>query len=260
MPSPFPGMDPYLEAPDLWPEVHHRLISAIAIAIAPPLRPKYRVAIEKRVYLSEDQRAIEVGIPDLAVLTQRPDRATNLATLDQPPDCVMVTLPIPQEIREGYLEIREVSTGRVITVIEVLSPTNKRPGRGQDAYGEKRAYVLSSPTHLVEIDLLRGGTPPVTIGSVPVTDYRILVSRKEHRPQAQLYGFNLPQPIPTFSLPLAANDQEPVVYLNTLLKEIYDQAGFDLVIDYTSEPNPPLKPDDREWATKLFPTQPSLDH
>jgi Protein of unknown function (DUF4058) len=251
MPSPFPGMDPYLENPDLWPEVHHRLISAIAIAIAPTLRPKYRVAIEKRTYLSDPDETIEVGIPDIAVLTQTTDRTTATATLPVP-DSITVTLPIPHEMREGYLEIREVATGRVITVLEVLSPTNKRPGKGQDAYEEKRRNVLSSPTHLVEIDLLRSGTPPQTIGLKQQSHYRILVGRKEHRPQAQLYAFNIQQPIPCFSLPLAVNDLEPIVDLNTLLNQIYDQASFDLTLDYASEPNPPLKGSDRTWAKTLL--------
>jgi Protein of unknown function (DUF4058) len=247
MPSPFPGMDPYLESPDLWPEVHHRLISAIAIDIAPSLRPKYRVAIEKRTYLTDADQTIEVGVPDIAVLAQTPNRITATATRSVS-DSVTVTLPVPHEMNEGYLEIREVATGRVITVIEVLSPTNKRSGKGQDAYEEKRRQVLSSPTHLIEIDLLRSGTPPQTLGTINPSHYRILVGRKEHRPQAQLYAFNVQQPIPCFSLPLVANDEEPIVDLNLLLNQIYDQASFDLTLDYEAEANPPLKADDRTWA------------
>jgi hypothetical protein len=120
--SPFPGMNPYLEHPELWAEVHHRLISAIAIQLAPVLRPKYRVAIEKRTYFSEGDRAIEVGIPDVAILTQvrSPDSSSSmsssLATAPDPKLTGMtVTLPIAQEVKEGYLEIREIATGRVVT-------------------------------------------------------------------------------------------------------------------------------------------------
>ncbi|MBC7514866.1 MAG: DUF4058 family protein, partial [Alkalinema sp. FL-bin-369] len=161
MHNPFPGMNPYLENPALWAEVHHRLISAIAIVLGPSLRPKYRVAIEKRTYLSEGDRAIDVGIPDVAVLTtvKTGDRASGTVAMLEPMSSNItqpftVTLPIAQEVNEGYLEIREVATGRVVTSIEVLSPTNKRSGNGRDAYLSKRQRVLGSLTHWVEIDLL----------------------------------------------------------------------------------------------------------
>ena len=256
MPSPFPGMNPYLENPDLWPEVHYRLITAIAIAIAPPLRPKYRVAIEKRTYFSEGDQSVEVGIPDVSVVSQASSRSTSsVATLPESSDCITVTLPVPQEIREGFLEIREVATGRVVTVIELLSPTNKRSGKGRDAYEDKRRDVLSSPTHLVEIDLLRGGKPMQTIGQTPQTDYRILIGRREQRPHAQLYAFSVRQVIPKFALPLEREDPEPFVDLRTLLDEIYDQAGFDLVIDYTLDPIPPLRTSDKAWANTLLQEQ-----
>ena len=255
MPSPFPGMNPYLENPELWTEVHHRLITAVAIAIAPPLRPKYRVAIEKRTYLSEGDQSIEVGIPDVSVLSQSSTRSTqSIATLSGS-DCITVTLPVPQEIREGYLEIRVVATGRVVTVIEILSPTNKRMRKGRDAYEAKRRDVLSSSTHLIEIDLLRGGKPMQMIGQTPKTDYRILVGRKEQRPHAQLYAFNLRQSIPKFVVPLDRGDSEPTVILHPLFDEIYDQAGFDLAINYTSEPVPPLKDSDRDWVNALLQEQ-----
>ena len=149
MNNPFPGMNPYLENPALWAEVHHRLISAIAIALGPSLRPKYRVAIEKRTYLSEGDRAIDVGIPDVAVLTtvKTGDRASGTVAMLEPMSSNItqpftVTLPIAQEVNEGYLEIREARTGRVVTSIEVLSPTNKRSGNGRDAYLSKRQRIL----------------------------------------------------------------------------------------------------------------------
>lgn len=232
MPSPFPGMNPYLENPDLWPEVHHRLITAIAIAIAPPLRPKYRVAIEKRTYFSDGQESLEVGIPDVSVISPKSGttQTPSIATLPAQSEFVTVTIPVPQEIREGYLEIREVATGRVITVIEVLSPTNKRAGKGREAYEEKRRTVLSSPTHLIEIDLLRSGKPMPILSKIQPTDYRILVARKNRRPLAQLYAFNIQEEIPKFLLPLQLEDTEPLVDLQSLFVEVYEQAGFDLAI------------------------------
>jgi hypothetical protein len=136
------------------------LIKPEAIALATPLRPKYRVAIEKRIYLCDSEDSLLVGIPDVAVTTQAPTPTSySTATLPTQGESVTVTLPIPEEIREGYLEIREVATGYVITAIELLSSTNKRPGTGRQTYEERRRTVLRSPTYLVEIDLLRGGKP-----------------------------------------------------------------------------------------------------
>ncbi|NES83474.1 MAG: DUF4058 family protein, partial [Moorea sp. SIO2B7] len=198
MPSPFPGMDPYLEYPELWSEVHHRLITAIADALAPPIRPKYRVAIEKRTYLRDIEDSILVGIPDLAVTSQRlspTQKTATTATLPAQSESVTITLPVPEEIRESYLKIKEVATGYVVTVIEILSPTNKRAGEGRKAYEKKRREVLASLTNLVEIDLLRGGKPMRILSETPQTDYRILVARENRRPRAQLYGFSLRQGI-----------------------------------------------------------------
>jgi hypothetical protein len=242
MSIPFIGMNPRLESPDLWTEVHHRLISAIAIHLGPTLRPKYRVAIEKRVYFSEgddlrsveDHQAVEVGIPDAAVLTAVQTRpSSSTATLEpQTDDSVSVTLPMTSEVKEGYLEIREISTGRVITAIEVLSPTNKRAGYGRSTYEAKRQKLLASQSHLIEIDLLRYGKPMELLNTPTKTDYRILVSRSEDRPQARLYGFDLGQAIPPIVVPLEPGDSEPILDLQSLLNEIYDQAGFDLTIEY----------------------------
>jgi hypothetical protein len=233
MSIPFIGMNPRLESPDLWTEVHHRLISAIAIHLGPTLRPKYRVAIEKRVYFSEGDQAVEVGIPDAAVLTAVQTRpSSSTATLEpQTDDSVSVTLPMTSEVKEGYLEIREISTGRVITAIEVLSPTNKRAGYGRNTYEAKRQKLLASQSHLIEIDLLRYGKPMALLNTPTKTDYRILVSRSEDRPQARLYGFDLGQPIPPIIVPLEPGDTEPILDLQALLNEIYDQASFDLTIE-----------------------------
>lgn len=254
MASPFPGMNPYLENPELWPEVHHRLITAIAIALQPQLTPKYRVAIEKRTYLSDGEDLVLVGIFDVSVASQRAIATQSLSTTTLPAqsEYITVTLPMPEEVREGYLEITEVATGYVITALEVLSPTNKRPGKGRETYEEKRRQVLSSPTHLVEIDLLRDGKPMRILSETEPTDYRILVARRNRRPQAQLYGFSVRQEIPKFPLPLQSGDTEPLVDLQHLLAEVYEQAGFDLAVDYRLEPVPPLKEENKVWADTLL--------
>ncbi|GAB1543501.1 DUF4058 family protein [Scytonema sp. NUACC21] len=253
MPSPFPGMNPYLENPELWPEVHHRLISAIANAIESNLSQDYRVAIEKRVYTTVPEDAVLIGIPNASVVSQSGSRQSP-TTLTTPASdsSITVMLPIPQEIREGCLEIRDIATGTVIAAIEILSPTNKRPGKGRDTYEKKRNAVLESATHLVEIDLLREGTPMVMVGNVPHSHYRILVSRAQQRPRAQLYAFNLQQAIPTFPLPLKPNDAELSVDLQSLVLQIYNQARYDLAIDYHQDPIPLLHEADRTWVDVLL--------
>ncbi|AFY32246.1 DUF4058 family protein [Calothrix sp. PCC 7507] len=255
MPSPFPGMNPYLEHPELWPEVHSRLIVAIADAIFPHLRPKYRVAIEKRVYQMTDGNSVLVGIPDVTIgryIKATDKEPSNIAVASPPAKPITVNIPIPEEVRESYLEVREVGTGEVITVIELLSPKNKRPGEGRKAYDTKRQQVFGSSTHLVEIDLLRGGEPMPILGNQIQSDYRILVSRSELRPRAELYPFNLPEQIPTFVLPLRKGDTEPLLDLQSVIQDLFDRAGFDLAIDYSREPVPPIGEDDIVWVSELL--------
>jgi predicted nuclease of restriction endonuclease-like (RecB) superfamily len=135
------------------------------------------------------------------------------------------------KVKEGYLEIREVATGRVVTAIEILSPTNKRAGYGRNTDEAKRQKLLASQSHLIEIDLLRSGKPMELLNTPTKTDYRILVSRSEERPQARLHGFNRSQPIPPIVVPLEPGDAEPILDLQAILNEIYDQAGFDLTLE-----------------------------
>ncbi len=255
MPYPFPGMNPYLEHPKLWREVHSRLIVALADAIEANLSLNYRVAVETRTYLNDIQESLEIGIPDVTITTQKlnSNKSNNsVATLPSHTEAINVIIPTPKIIRENYLEIREIGTGYVVTVIEILSPTNKKAGIGKESYLNKRNNILSSPTHLVEIDLLRGGKKMPIISDVVLTDYRILICRGNHRPNAQLYGFNLPQVIPSFPIPLKEGDEEPLVDLQSLLLGIYKRGRFDLAIDYTKEPVPPLKKEDRIWLDILF--------
>ncbi|TAE58007.1 MAG: DUF4058 family protein [Nostocales cyanobacterium] len=261
MSSPFPGMNPYLENPDLWSEVHHRLITAIAIAISPPLRPKYRVAIEKRTYRTDSEDSLLIGIPDVAILSakpkeQKPDSSstTTLATKTENKS-VTVTLPLPLEIKEGYLEIREVSTGKVVTVIEILSPTNKKTKEGKKCYLDKREKILQSDTNLVEIDLIRTGEIMPMVTHIADTNYRILVIRSHRLPSAQLFPFNVRETIPIFPIPLQKSEPEIEVNLQTLLSEIYEQAGFDLTLDYNIPPVPDLSEQDREWMDLLLKEQ-----
>jgi hypothetical protein len=162
-----------------------------------------------------------------------------------------VTLPLTEEITERYLEIREVKTGRVVTVVEVLSPKNKRVGEGRDKYLTKRQKVLNSATHLVEIDLLRTGNF-MPMAQEILTDYRILVSRANLRPEAELYPFNVRESIPQFLFPLQSPDEEPVVNLSEVLGKVYQEAALDFAIDYSVQPVPALGDRDFQWVQSLI--------
>jgi len=258
-------MDPYLEQPIFWSEFHSRLIVGIADAIAPSLLPRYYVGVETCTYLDGTDEALLVGIADAIVLsatgqsqslapaastTMTDDRSKTIATQTRPQS---VVLPMPIEVKQRYLEIREAGSNAVITVIEVLSPTNKRKGAGRTAYEKKRQQILTSTSHLVEIDLLRGDDPMAMRGTNPPTDYRILVSRSEERPHADLYGFTLREAIPEFPLPLQEMAEIVMVDLQTIVRGIYDRGGYSIRIDYQQPvPPPALSVEDQAWVHELF--------
>ncbi|MBU7585662.1 MAG: DUF4058 family protein [Nostoc sp. TH1S01] len=254
MNSPFPGMNPYLEHPALWSGIHHRLITAIANDLAPQIRPKYIVAIEERVYQSSGEESLLIGVPDVSMQLARTNinQPKNIAVVTPNVEPIEVTIPLPEVLTEGYLEIRAVQTNEVVTAIEVLSPKNKQSVIGRLQYETKRQTILGSSTHLVEIDLLRQGKPMPILGKTIESDYRILVSRSEVRPKAELYGFNLKDSIPQFALPLHPEDQEPFLNLQKIINDIYDQGSYDLRIDYTRDPIPALSAIDTAWLNDLL--------
>lgn len=248
-------MDPWLENPALWPDVHNRLIVALADFLSPRLAPRYYVGVEGRVYQLEVDELHWVGVPDITVTPREENfqrRRSELPLVEI--DVVEVEVPVDTEVQEWFLEIREVGTGEVVTAIELLSPTNKHPGTGRREYEIKRKKVFDSLTNLVEIDLLRGGEPmPLQgRGRRVASDYRILVSRGDQRPRAQLYPFSVRQAIPLFVLPLLPGDQEPQVALNTIFHDLYERAQFGMIARYAQPPAPPLPEADAAWAAELI--------
>jgi Protein of unknown function (DUF4058) len=193
-------------------------------------------------------------IPDAIVFSGTQARATtpNTATLTLPiaqPQKVRLVEPI--EVKERYLEIRKVGTHEVIAAIEVLSPKNKK-GEGRKVYLKKRQAILESASHFVEIDLLRVAQPTLVDGALGKSDYRILVSAAGDRPNADLYAFSLRDAIPVFLLPLRSEDEAIAVDLGRLLKEVYDQACFDLQVDYSQPvPEPLLLAADAAWVKEV---------
>lgn len=257
MPSPFPGMDPYLENPLIWTDLHHELISVIREQLNASLRPRYYSRVEERVYISdESDPGRRVIIPDVAIQPKNLDQS-----LESPFDPTLVTgdlavaepltatTMIDEEIREAYIVIVDVSGQQVITVIEVLSPTNKIVGsRGRASYQKKRQEVLQSDTHLVEIDLLRQGEPIYTGERLPPYDYIVHVSRHAMRPRGTLWPILLTQRLPVIQIPLRKDDADAQLDLKSVLDTAYDRAGYDLMIDYHRPPSIELDKKNANWA------------
>ncbi len=160
MPSPFPGMNPYLEQDDVWHDFHERFLPAAAEVIGAQVQPDYIVKIDEHVYVHElpaSPRRL-LGRADLGVTPVRPPGPPlpPVGLIDAP---ARVRLPAVDIEQETFLEIRDRRSRELVCVIELLSPSNKRPGPDREQYLFKRRQILASPAHLVEIDLLWGGTP-----------------------------------------------------------------------------------------------------
>ena len=259
--NPFPGMNPYLEARGLWPNVHTSVIVGLRNFLAPRLRPEYSVGIEERVQISAEPwenvgGEVGIRIPDAVVLAgvsasgaQSVGGARRFPMPERSKDAVAVRLPATELFKQRYLEVRRADNRQVVAVIELLLPGNK-DGYGRREYLAKRAAVLSSPAHLVEIDLLRGGQRMPVVGAAPDACYRILVANARRAdPVADLYPFGIRQAVPDFVLPLAQADEGIAVNLNGVVRQVYADGSYDLDVDYGQDPpEPPLSEDDRRWV------------
>jgi len=256
MPSPFPGMDPWLERPGLWPDVHDSLILALRKNLTPLLRPRYYVAVRQRTVMAVLPAESEPMFPDLAVIenleSYRSLPKSWAADFAEP---VVVDLPSPALIQEDYLEVVDASDNRVVTMVEILSPSNKSAGKDRKKYETKRRRVFESEANWVEIDLLREGEPmPFAMLKTNGVEhhYRILIKRGDHTGRVWVYPFNCRQPIPIFPLPLRAGDTEPPVQLGKILQDIYDEGGYDMRLNYSEPPEPPLSDAEAQWAAEIL--------
>ena len=160
---------------------------------------------------------------------------------------------IPEQRRIAFLTLRERETREVVTVIEVLSPLNKRSGsRGQRQYLRKREAVLQSVAHLIELDLLRGGQRPPMFEPLPPGDYYASVSRERLRPKVEVYAWPLPHPLPPIPVPLAENDRDVTLDLQAVFNTVYDRVGYDYSLDYRRSVEPPLSEPDAAWVRELL--------
>jgi hypothetical protein len=253
MPSPFPGMNPYLERPDVWNDFHDSFIPALREVLTAQLLPRYYVRIEENLYIHEPpaEKRFALGRPDLSIHQgTAPPRETGAAAIAAP---VYVGMPVVvEEERLPYLEIRDRARHEVITIIELLSPAIKSDGR--DQYLAKVQRILASKTNLVEIDLLRGHAK-MPWDQLPECDYYALVSRYEDRsgekPLAAVWPFGVRDPLPPVPIPLRPGEAEPAVDLQALLHRIHDAAGYSMFL-YDAEPDPPLRAADAVWAAQLL--------
>lgn len=252
----FPGMNPWLEHPSLWPDVHNSLITAIRDTLAPLLAPRYFVGVGSRTTVVSEIDIDRIYQPDVTVhatvLGSQP-RGTSVAVLDRPEvKPVLVAIPIGEEVEETFVAIEELPGRKLVAVVEVLSPTNKKTIDGRRDYLKKREDHIRSRVSLVEIDLLRGGAPMPLKAPPPPSDYRIVVCRAGRAKSAELYAFSCTVPIPPIPIPLLPGDAEPILDLNAVLHSLIDRARYDLIIDYGQPPQPPLPAEESSWAAAII--------
>lgn len=256
MPSPFPGMDPYLEAPAIWPGVRAALLNAIREILVPEVRPNYYVDLERRVYVvEEDDPAQRLLVPDVTVVAApgrgAPQPQATAGARAMPAVVLMVQEQL--EVRESRLVIHAADNHEVVCVIELLSPANKTTGsKGRDEYLSKRRELLRSTAHLVEVDLLRVGNRIPSVGPLPEGDYYVHVSRVALRPRGEVFAWTLRDAAPAIPVPLRRRDPDAIVDLAEVIGRAYDRGGYDLIVDYLHLPGPPLRPSDEAWAQALL--------
>lgn len=253
--NPFPGMNPYLESSRIWPEVHNKLIGEMHRFLRRTLPFRYTVIMDERVGIGNDPSRdppARYAEPDLSIRGGGVREPAAVAY--QTEGRVSARLPLDDETtREMYITIGERSQEDPVTIVELLSPSNKRSGQhGRSQYLDKRERVIFAPTHLVEIDLLRRGRPMPVEGYDGDAPYRHLISRWQTRPEVDLYPFRLQTSIPDVPVPLLEGDDDAVVPLGALLDDMYEQDYYVNYVDYNGDPEGPLSDDDREWIDGLL--------
>jgi hypothetical protein len=268
MPSPFPGMDPYLEHPSYFHGLHNEVIVYMQEAIQPKLPPEYWARMGRRVWVEFAERHVE---PDVFVTVSKrfgisvPDPGGGVATLDPPfakPVIVSVP-PIPDdEYRESFLEIyvRDEGERRLVTVVEVLSPANKKQGKkGRDLYLQKQHELLERNVHLVEIDLLRGGMHTTAVpeeGAQSMAgpyDYHVCIHQFDRPREFLVYPIRITEALPTIPIPLMPGQQPVAVNLQSVIERSYSTGAYDRMIDYRRrKPSPPLTAEQQVWAEGLI--------
>ena len=265
MPSPFPGMDPYLEHPQVFPGLHGSMITYLKAALRPRLPDPYYADSDERVWIEFSRRYVE---PDVSVLRpkrnqEREETATGGVAVAAParPQPILVTVP-HAERRETWLEIytRQDGKERLVTAVEVLSPTNKTPGRRRDEYLQKQEELVEhGEVNLIEIDLLRAGKHTTAVPrelaleKAGPFDYHVCVHRFDRFADYLVYPIQLERSLPEIEVPLLPQDGSISVDLQEVFNRCYDEGPYHRRISYDEEPPvPPLTPEQTEWAQKLL--------
>lgn len=257
MTSPFPGMDPYLEAS--WGDVHARLILFASIQLQTRLPGDLRARVEERIVVETPEAERDI-VPDVRVIERgRADAGGGVAVADEVATAEPLVITVPNEPEtQGFIEIRDIRSGRrVVSVVEVLSPSNKRPGAGRDKYEEKQSELKRAGVNLIEIDLLRAGRRTLAVPAewVPAahrTAYAACV-RRGHRPGAyEYYRAPLRERLPAIRVPLRPGDADVPLDLQALVDQCYRTGAYADDLDYRVDPDPPLDPDDAAWAAALL--------
>jgi len=254
MSCPFPGMDPYIERPEIWSDFHDGLIASIRAALQPLLRPKYVAMMQDRLYVVEAERPI---LPDVSIVRTKVTESTrgSAATLVEADPATVFDLS-RDEVREPLIHIIEPAQGnRVVTAIEVLSPGNKRPGPGRAAYLQKRDELWDARANLVEIDLLRGGEPTVRVSSEKLSQlapwHYLTVVTRAHPTRQEIYSTLLTRPLPKMAIPLDSEDVDIVLELQMVFARSWSEAGYPQLLDYDGDPPGPLTPEETEWCVRI---------
>lgn len=251
MPSPFPGMNPWMEAPELWPGVHAALISEMRSRLNAIMPPRYFADVEERVFLCDlDDPLIRLIVPDVAVRESfeplgSESGSTNVATMTPSLQARMLDL----RVRERRIVIRSSDHQPIVTAIEILSPSNKLQGSaGRVSYLSKRDELLQSDAHFIEIDLLRAGKRTEPVYGMGRGDYLIWLSRSQHRTHVDYWPTVLETSLPTIPVPLLPGDPDVPLNLQAVLHDAYDRSGYVRRLDYSrSVPAPPLSDAQISW-------------
>lgn len=246
MPSPFPGMDPYLEG-ELWTSFHAVFVPEIIRLLTPQLRPRY-IALAQKYHLAGAAEEIAIApemYPDIGIAKIRdvPVNGAASAVISAP---LQVRGAASIAVPHLFIEIRDTRQRRLVTAIEFLSPANKHnPGRKK--YLRKRQRLWQSDVHLVEIDLLRKGKRVPVQDPLPAAPYFVFLSRAEQRPVMDVWPIALDQALPPVPVPLTKPDADVTVDLQTAFSAAFDLCGFDGVIDYRQAPDRPLSAQEESW-------------
>jgi hypothetical protein len=256
MPSPFPGMNPYLEQPSVWEDFHLAFATEIRESLAAQVRPNFFVKLEERVFIHEpssNERRKLLGKPDLALFQAEPIRSAPVAVVDPAVNrvkSIIASIPDVEIERHAVIEIRDRHDRQLVTMIEVLSPSNKRYGPDREQYLMKRSTMMFSTASIVEIDLLRGG-PRLPINELPECDYCVTVFRKSNAPKVEAWPIGLREELPMIPIPLKGEFADATLDLKALLDRVYDAAGYEDYL-YESPPEPPLNESDAIWAKSFI--------